>query len=197
MALRSEVAGPWMKGAAGSHQRVWRDESGGRPCAGRPGRRRAECCPGTSVQPHGAGSVGGVRGFRLCPSGGPDRFRPAGAPPEGGRARPERDFLDVRDVCRAYAACLGHELPAGTILNLASGRRRRIGAVLADLLDVAGVTALVETDPGRLRPTDIPVALGDARRARECLGWRPVIPWRQTLSDLLQDWSRRLREEAA
>ena len=114
-----------------------------------------------------------------------------------GALDPERDFLDVRDVCRAYAACLEHTLPVGTILNLASGRQHRIGAVLADLLDVAGVTASVETDPGRLRPTDIPVALGDARRARECLGWRPVISWKQTLSDLLQDWSRRLREGTA
>jgi GDP-4-dehydro-6-deoxy-D-mannose reductase len=114
-----------------------------------------------------------------------------------GALDPERDFLDVRDVCRVYAACLDHALPAGTILNVASGQQRRIGSVLADLLAAAGVTASVETDPGRLRPTDIPRAAGDARQARECLGWRPVVPWTQTLSDLLQDWSQRLRAERA
>jgi GDP-4-dehydro-6-deoxy-D-mannose reductase len=114
-----------------------------------------------------------------------------------GALDPERDFLDVRDVCRVYAACLEHSLPAGKILNVASGRQRRIGDVLADLLEAAGVTALVEADPGRLRAADIPVAAGDAGLARECLGWRPVIPWAQTLSDLLQDWSRRLQEEMA
>ena len=108
----------------------------------------------------------------------------------------ERDFLDVRDVCRAYTACLEHDLPTGTVLNVASGQQRRIGSVLADLLAAAGVTASVETDPGRLRPADIPVAAGDASRARECLGWRPVVPWKKTLSDLLQDWSQRLREKA-
>ena len=106
----------------------------------------------------------------------------------------ERDFMDVRDVCRVYAACLEHALPAGTILNVASGQQRRIGAVLADLLAEAGVTASVETEPGRLRRADIAVAAGDARQARECLDWRPIIPWKQTLSDLLQDWSRRLSD---
>ena len=112
-----------------------------------------------------------------------------------GALDPERDFLDVRDVCRAYAACLEHVLPPGTILNVASGQQRRIGSVLTDLLDAAGVTASVETDPERLRPTDIPVAVGNARQARECLGWQPAIPWNKTVSDLLQDWSRRLRKE--
>ena len=62
-----------------------------------------------------------------------------------GALDPERDFLDVRDVCRVYAACLDHALPAGTILNVASGQQRRIGSVLADLLAAAGVTASVET----------------------------------------------------
>jgi GDP-4-dehydro-6-deoxy-D-mannose reductase len=52
----------------------------------------------------------------------------------------------------------------------------------------------VETEPERLRRADIAVAAGDARQARECLDWRPIIPWKQTLSDLLQDWSRRLRD---
>jgi GDP-4-dehydro-6-deoxy-D-mannose reductase len=114
-----------------------------------------------------------------------------------GALDPERDFLDVRDVCRVYAACLEHTLPAGTILNVASGRQRRIGDVLTDLLEAAGVTASVEADPGRLRAADIPVAAGDAGQARRCLGWQPAIPWTQTLSDLLQGWSRRLREEGA
>ena len=114
-----------------------------------------------------------------------------------GALDPERDFLDVRDVCRAYATCLRHAWPPGAILNVASGRQRRIGAILADLLEAAGIEAAVETDPERLRPSDIPVAAGNAAQARACLDWRPVIAWTQTLSDLLQDWMRRLREEEA
>lgn len=109
-----------------------------------------------------------------------------------GALDPERDFLDVRDVCAGYAACLGTPLPPGTILNFASGTPRRIGDVLQALLDTAGVKAEITTDAGRLRPTDIPRAAGDATLARRLLGWAPAIPWSQTLQDVTQDWRVRV-----
>ena len=110
-----------------------------------------------------------------------------------GALDPERDFLDVRDVCDAYARCLEAGLPAGTIVNIASGRARRVGDVLGALLDLAGVAAEVRTDASRLRPSDIPRACGDAARARELLGWVPRIAWETTLLDVLEDWRGRVR----
>ena len=107
---------------------------------------------------------------------------------EVGALDPERDFLDVRDVCAAYAACLDASLPAATILNIASGTARRVGDVLQALLDLAGVRAEVRTDAGRLRAGDISRAVGDAGAARRLLGWQPAVPWEQTLRDVLQDW---------
>ena len=105
-----------------------------------------------------------------------------------GALDPERDFLDVRDVCAAYVRCLDADCPPGTILNLASGQPRRIGDVLRSLLELAGVEAEIRTDKARLRPSDIPRAVGDASRARQMLGWTPAIPWRQTLLDVLHHW---------
>jgi len=112
---------------------------------------------------------------------------------EVGALDPERDFLDVRDVCAAYVAALAEAetLPAGAILNVASGTARRIGDVLRDLLQAAGVEAEIRTDAARLRPSDIPVAAGDAGLARRLLGWEPRIPWQQTLADVLEDWRQR------
>jgi nucleoside-diphosphate-sugar epimerase len=105
-----------------------------------------------------------------------------------------RDFLDVRDVCAAYVACIarGETLAPGTVFNLASGIARRIGDVLAELLAIAGVTAEIVTDPARLRPSDLPTAIGDAAAARAALGWAPVIPWSTTLADVMADWRRRI-----
>jgi GDP-4-dehydro-6-deoxy-D-mannose reductase len=113
-----------------------------------------------------------------------------------GALEPRRDFLDVRDVCAAYAACLRVEaLEPGLILNLASGTPRRVGDILGDLLALAGVEAAIETRDALLRPSEIPVASGDAGRAAALLGWRPAIGWDATLRDVLDDWRRRVLDE--
>ena len=108
-----------------------------------------------------------------------------------GDLSPLRDFLDVRDVCAAYALALAADLTPGAILNVASGESRRIGDVLRDLLHAAGVTADIQTDPARLRPSDIPIAAGDAGRLR-ALGWAPAVPWAQTLADTLGYWRHKI-----
>lgn len=113
-----------------------------------------------------------------------------------GALDPRRDFLDVRDVCAAYAACLRVEAPEpGLILNLASGTPRRIGDILHDLLALAGVEAGIETGGALLRPSEIPESFGDPNRAAALLGWRPAIDWGTTLRDVLNDWRRRVRDE--
>jgi GDP-4-dehydro-6-deoxy-D-mannose reductase len=112
-----------------------------------------------------------------------------------GALDPQRDFLDVDDVCAAYALALREapRLEPGVILNLASGTPRRIGDVLQAVLDAAGVEAKPRTDAGRLRPTDIPVACGDASRARALLGWAPAVPWQQTIQAVVADWTARVQ----
>lgn len=108
-----------------------------------------------------------------------------------------RDFLDVRDVCRGYIACIARKetLPPGTILNLASGQARRIGDVLRDLQAMAGLEIEVQVDRSRVRESDLRIACGDATRARDMLGWTPAIPWEVTLRDVLDDWRARVAGE--
>jgi len=115
-----------------------------------------------------------------------------------GALDPQRDFLDVRDVCAAYALCLAKadDVPSGAILNLASGGARRIGDVLNELLAIGGVRAAIKTDAARLRPSEIPIAIGDAGQARHLLGWTPQIAWETTLADTLNDWRHRVLAES-
>jgi GDP-4-dehydro-6-deoxy-D-mannose reductase len=114
-----------------------------------------------------------------------------------GALAPYRDFLDVRDVCSCYAQCLlqADTIPAGTILNIASGQPRRVGDVLDELLELAGVKADIALDAARLRPSEITLAAGDPARAQAMLGWAPAIAWRQTLADMLADWRTRIGAE--
>ena len=111
-----------------------------------------------------------------------------------GGLEPLRDFLDVRDVCSAYAECLAqaNRLPPGTVLNIASETPRRIQDMLNSLLALSGLQVEVVTDPARLRPSEIASTCGNAAAARSLLGWAPRIPWEQTLRDILEDW--RIRE---
>lgn len=106
----------------------------------------------------------------------------------------ERDFLDVRDVVDGYIAAMRSKtaLRPGLALNLATGRPIRIGAVLDALVAEANVPIEVSTDPARLRPNDIPRASGNFDLAEKLLGWRPRIPFEQTMRDVLNFW--RLRE---
>lgn len=115
-----------------------------------------------------------------------------------GSLDPQRDFLDVRDVCRAYVICLrrAKQIPSGTILNIASGTPRRVGDVLTDLLALAGIAAEISIDPSRLRGSDIPRACSDPSAAKAVLGWAAEIDWQTTLADTLSDWRARVAAES-
>ncbi len=102
-----------------------------------------------------------------------------------------RDFLDVDDVVGAYLALLDPTVPAG-IYNVASGGGVAIQELLDQLIELAGVSPVVEVDSELYRPTD--QLIGDASRLHDATGWRPRTPLRSTLTALLADWRKRVSE---
>ena len=105
-----------------------------------------------------------------------------------------RDFSDVRDVVRAYWALLDRG-ESGEVYNVCTGRRRRIRDLLEMLVKLAGTRVDVRVDESRLRPSDIPVLVGDPTRLQKATGWEPRIALERTLKDLLFDWRDRLGNE--
>ncbi len=95
-----------------------------------------------------------------------------------------RDFTDVRDAVLAYAAILERGR-SGEAYNVASGRAVAIGAVVDELLAVAGVAARVEETGPPPESTDVLAQAGDPRRTADVTGWTPRIPLQRSLSDLL------------
>ncbi len=95
----------------------------------------------------------------------------------------QRDFLDVRDVVRAYLL-LASGADAG-VYNVASGVGRKLADCFATLATMIGTDAVAVPDPSLIRPADIPVLVGDPARLRAATGWRPIIPFEQTLQDLI------------
>ncbi|HYQ96250.1 MAG TPA: GDP-mannose 4,6-dehydratase [Candidatus Eisenbacteria bacterium] len=101
-----------------------------------------------------------------------------------------RDFTDVRDVVRAYWLAL-EKGEAGEVYNICSGRAWTIRGMLDLLLGMTKAKVKVEQDAARMRPSDVPVLLGDAGKFKKVTGWEPKIPFEQTLRDLLQYWRDR------
>jgi GDP-4-dehydro-6-deoxy-D-mannose reductase len=101
-----------------------------------------------------------------------------------GNLEPVRDFLDVRDVARAYAALLTHGRP-GEVYNVASGEGRSLHAIFTHLTQLIGVRALPEVDATLTRTADLPHLVGDASRLRAVAGWSPRISFDQTLEDVV------------
>lgn len=102
-----------------------------------------------------------------------------------------RDFTDVRDVVRAYMLLLEHG-EVGQIYNIASGNAETLKAILDNLLELSSASVEVQIDQKKLRKADIPILVGDSSKLKKATGWEPVLPLRQTLSDLLAYWRHNL-----
>jgi GDP-4-dehydro-6-deoxy-D-mannose reductase len=107
-----------------------------------------------------------------------------------GNMEARRDFTDVRDVVRAYHLLL-ERAETGGVYNVCSGLTWRMQDVLEGLRAQASVPVPVIVDADRMRPSDIAVSVGDPSRLLALTGWRPHIPFAQTLQDTLDWWCGR------
>jgi GDP-4-dehydro-6-deoxy-D-mannose reductase len=124
---------------------------------------------------------------------------------EAGRRKPEilvgnlkaqRDYSDVRDIVHGYWLLLERGEP-GEVYNLSSGRAWVIQEVLDFLLKESSTRGIaVRMDPSRIRPSDVPLLVGDSTKIRS-LGWQPQIPFEKTLRDLLKYWRDRCERSGA
>jgi GDP-4-dehydro-6-deoxy-D-mannose reductase len=102
-----------------------------------------------------------------------------------------RDFTDVRDVVRAYRLLADHADPG--VYNVSSGRSlaaaEQVGLV-GELLAPIAVEHVV--DPARVRAHEVMDLRGANDRIATSTGWRPEIPFRQTMLDTIDWWEREL-----
>lgn len=112
-------------------------------------------------------------------------------PPEisVGDLRPRRDYVDVRDVAEALVT-IARRGRAGECYNVGSGRSVPMSAVLRGLADTAGVRVTERVDPARQRRSEVRDLAADMRRIGR-LGWKPRIPFAQSLADTLASWRAR------
>jgi GDP-4-dehydro-6-deoxy-D-mannose reductase len=105
-----------------------------------------------------------------------------------------RDFLDVRDVVRAYTLLLESGEP-GEAYNVCSGHSVRMGEVLDKLLGISGLTQKVRVHPQARHVSDeADLLVGDPKKISKATGWAPQLSLDRSLQDAL-DWYRSALED--
>ena len=108
-----------------------------------------------------------------------------------GNLKAKRDFLDIRDVARAYRVIVEEGRP-GVVYNVCSGRSVAIEEVLDILVRMSNARISVSVDPARLRQFDVPDFVGDNSRLVRETSWRQRIALADSLRDLLEFWRRKV-----
>jgi GDP-4-dehydro-6-deoxy-D-mannose reductase len=97
-----------------------------------------------------------------------------------GNLEPERDFVAVEDVVRAYARLMRGE-HWGEVFNICSGRPLPVRAVAERLLAFAPRPVRLEVDPALVRPADAPSVYGSWQKAHRHFGFEPATPLEEAL----------------
>lgn len=105
-----------------------------------------------------------------------------------GNLDPIRDMTNVKDIVRAYWMSLDGRCEWGEAYNIASGNSPRIRDILDHLLSLTGITIATKEDPSRMRPSDVPVLIGDSTKFRQATGWVPAYTWQETIEECLNYW---------
>lgn len=108
-----------------------------------------------------------------------------------------RTVADVRDAVRAYFMLVTVNPIAGAYYNIGGRHSCTVGQILDTLLSFSPSRSdiRVEVDPDRLRPIDADLQIPSTEKFEAHTGWKPEIPYEQTLRDLLEYWRGRIKAE--
>lgn len=97
-----------------------------------------------------------------------------------------RDFVDVRDVVRAYYMLLEQGTP-GEIYNICSGKAMALSEIIDYVADDVGVKVTTRMNPEFVRPDDNREIVGSAYKIEAELGWKAERDIRDTLHDMVME----------
>ena len=110
-----------------------------------------------------------------------------------GNVRATRDFTYVTDTVRGFlAAAAGGDEVLGQPINVGSGFEISVGELAERIISLSNSDAEVEIDRERLRPEsgEVERLWCDNTKARELLGWEPIVPLDEGLRRAI-DWVSR------
>jgi GDP-4-dehydro-6-deoxy-D-mannose reductase len=109
-----------------------------------------------------------------------------------GNLEARRDYSDVRDIVDAYWLAT-EKCNFGEPYNICAGKDWSIKEVLDILLGLSTKKDIkVEQEAKRMRPSDVPVLLGNCSKFKKQTGWEPKISFEKTLEDTLNYWREKV-----
>lgn len=108
---------------------------------------------------------------------------------EVGNLEARRNFTHVKDMVRAYRLAMQKGVP-GELYLIGNQELHSIGECLNALLQLSpmGRQIEVKVTADRVRPTELPLLLGDCSKFHKLTGWDPEIAFDEMLKDILGYW---------
>lgn len=104
-----------------------------------------------------------------------------------------RDFVDVRDVVRAYHDLLLYG-KSGELYNVCSGLGNRLSDIVEMIARILEVDIDTVVKPEYIRLNDNHVIVGSYEKINRDIGWRPLIPIGRTIADMVDDYRISIEE---
>jgi len=98
-----------------------------------------------------------------------------------------RDFNDVRDIVKAYDLAI-KKCDIGEVYNISIGKGHSIREIIEEYKKLTDAIIITEEDKNLMRPSDVPILIGDSTKFRKKTRWKPEYSWEKSLSDILTYW---------
>jgi GDP-4-dehydro-6-deoxy-D-mannose reductase len=106
-----------------------------------------------------------------------------------------RDFLDVRDVVKAYSHIINRG-KIGQAYNVCSGKKYKISYLLDVLMSISRRNDItIKVDKDKFRPVDTDIVYGNNSKLRSHTGWKPEYSITDSLRSVLEYWREEIGKE--
>ena len=105
-----------------------------------------------------------------------------------------RDFLDVRDVVKAYYLLL-KKGKKGEVYNICSGNPTKLQEIISIASDIIDINVHTEISASLVRPNDNPLILGDNSKLKSHTGWSAEYTLKRSIEDIIEYWRNILSED--
>jgi len=101
-----------------------------------------------------------------------------------------RDFVDVRDVVKAYYLLLLNGRK-GEVYNICSGNGILLKDIVVKMSEQLKMNISLEVNPDLIRPNENKKVIGSFKKIHDELGWSPGIQLEKSLADIIDYWKEK------